>query len=42
MGVFNAEVVLLAEDVGQSPMAESVDVAEFAFAVEDLLRPFTR
>lgn len=33
-------MVFLAEDLGQGPVAESVDVAELAFAVEDLLRPF--
>ena len=41
MSVFNIEVVFLAEDVGKSPVTESVDVAEFAFAIEDFLRPFT-
>jgi hypothetical protein len=33
-------MVLFFEDVGEGPVAESVDVAELAFAVEDFLRPF--
>ena len=33
-------MVLLAQDVGQGPVAQAVDVAELAFAVEDFLRPF--
>ena len=36
----DAKVVLLTQDVGKGPMAQAVDVAELAFAVEDLLRPF--
>ncbi len=36
------EVVLLAEDVGQGPVAQAVDVAQLALAVEDLLRPLAR
>jgi hypothetical protein len=38
--VFHCVVVFLAQDVGQGPVAEAVDVAELAFAVEDLLGPF--
>lgn len=34
-------MVLLAEHVGQCPVAQTVDVAEIALAVEDFLRPFT-
>ena len=34
------KVVFLFEDVWQRPVAEAVDVAKLAFAVEDLLRPF--
>ena len=41
MGVLDTEMVLFAKDVGESPVTESVDVAEFAFAIEDFLRPFT-
>jgi hypothetical protein len=36
------EVVLLAQDVGQGPVAQAVDVAQLALAVEDLLRPLAR
>ena len=32
-------MVLLAQDVGQGPVAQAVDVTELAFAVEDFLRP---
>ena len=32
-------MVLLSQDVWESPVAEAVDVAQLAFAVEDLLRP---
>lgn len=39
-GLLNAKVVLLTQDVGQGPVAQAVDVAELAFAVEDFLRPF--
>ena len=35
-----AKVVLLTQDVGKGPVAQAVDVAELAFAVEDFLRPF--
>jgi hypothetical protein len=38
-GLFHAKVVFLAQHVGQGPVAQAVDVAELAFAVEDLLRP---
>lgn len=38
-GLFDAEVVFLAEHVGQGPVAEAMDIAELAFAVEDFLRP---
>ena len=33
----DAKVVLLTEDVGKGPVAQAVDVAELAFAVEDFL-----
>ena len=33
-------MVLLTQDVGKGPVAQAVDVAELAFAVEDFLRPF--
>jgi hypothetical protein len=36
-GLFHAEVVFLAQHVWQGPVAQAVDVAELAFAVEDLL-----
>jgi len=36
----DAKVVLLTQDVGKGPVAQAVDVAELAFAVEDFLRPF--
>ncbi len=36
------EVVLLAQDVGQGPVAQAVDVAQLSLAVEDLLRPLAR
>jgi hypothetical protein len=36
-GLFHAEVVFFAQHVGQGPVAQAVDVAELAFAVEDLL-----
>ena len=36
-GLFHAKVVFLAQHVGQGPVAQAVDVAELAFAVEDLL-----
>jgi hypothetical protein len=35
-------VVLLAQHVGQGPVAQAVDVAQLALAVEDLLRPLAR
>jgi len=38
--LLDAEMVLLAQHVGQSPMAQAMDVAQLAFAVEDFLRPF--
>jgi hypothetical protein len=34
-------VVFLLQYVRESPVAQSVDVAEFAFAVEDFLAPFS-
>jgi len=38
--LLDAKVVLLTQDVGKGPVAQAVDVAELAFAVEDFLRPF--
>jgi len=38
--LLDAKVVLLTQDVGEGPVAQAVDVAELAFAVEDFLRPF--
>lgn len=38
-GILDAEVVLFAQHVGQGPVAQAVDVAQLALAVEDLLRP---
>lgn len=35
-------MVFFVQHVGQGPVAQSVDVAELAFAVEDFLRPFAR
>ena len=35
-------MVFLSEDVGESPVAEAVDVSELAFAVEDFHRPLAR
>jgi len=37
--LFDAKVVFLTQHVGQGPVAQAVDVAELALAVEDLLRP---
>lgn len=39
LSLLDAEVILLAKDVGESPMPETVDVAELAFAIEDFLGP---
>jgi hypothetical protein len=36
------EMIFLAQDVGQGPVAQAVDVAQLALAVEDLLRPLAR
>ena len=35
-------MVLLPQDVRERPVSQPVDVAQFAFAAEDFLRPFTR
>lgn len=40
--LLDAEMVLLAQHVGQRPVPQAVDVAQLALAVEDLLRPFSR
>lgn len=40
LGLVGAEVVLFAQHVGQRPVAQAVDIAQLALAVENLLRPF--
>lgn len=35
------EVILLPEDIGQSPVPETVDVPQLALAIEDLLAPLS-
>jgi hypothetical protein len=36
----DAKVVLLTQDVGQSPVAKAVDVAQLALSIKNFLRPF--
>lgn len=36
------KVVLLLQDVGQRPVSQSMDIAQFALPVENLLRPLAR
>lgn len=38
-GLLDAEVVFFAQNIRQGPVAQAVDVAELAFAVEDFLGP---
>ena len=40
--LFGSEMVLLPQHVREGPVAQPVDIAQFAFAVEDLLGPFAR
>ena len=42
LGVLGREVVFLEQHVRQGPVAQPRDVAQLAFAVEDLLRPLAR
>lgn len=42
LSLLDREVVLFAQHVGEGPVAQAVDVAQLALAVENLLRPFAR
>lgn len=42
LGLVLLEVVLFAQDVGEGPVAEAVNVAQLAAAVKDFLGPFAR
>lgn len=42
LGILNAKVIFLPENIWKSPVAQAVDVSQFTAPVEYLLRPFAR
>lgn len=41
LAVLDAEVVFFMQYVWESPVSQAMDVTQFAFTIEDFLRPFT-